>query len=183
MTDMARTIQSKRLELISMTPSFLETCLAGDVQRASFLIGLTVSPHWMQKQWLMQLRLDELRQDPSLQPWLLRAIGLRQGRIMAGHIGFHTAPAATYLQTIAPHGVEFGYTIYPSFRRQGYATEAADALMKWAHRTYQVQQFVLSISPTNIPSLRIAEHFGFRKVGSHFDDEDGPEDIYVRDMQ
>ncbi|MBX3014580.1 MAG: hypothetical protein KF832_23880 [Caldilineaceae bacterium] len=41
-------------------------------------------------------------------------------------------------------------------------------------------RFILSISPENQPSLRIAAHFGFVKIGSQLDEEDGVEEIYER---
>ena len=172
-------IESERLSLIPMTPAFLEACLAGDLAAASSSIGLAVPPEWLQEQGLMRLRLEQLRQNPELQPWLLRAIGLRQDRAMIGHIGFHSQPGADYLREWAPGGVEFGYTIFPSHRRQGYAQEAAQALMGWAQREHGVRQFVVTISPDNLPSLRIAARIGFRKVGTHFDEEDGVEDVFV----
>lgn len=68
---------------------------------------------------------------------------------------------------------------FAPFRRQGYATEACAALMDWAQQQ-GVTRFILSISPQNEPSLRIAAHFGFVKVGSQIDEEDGIEDIYER---
>jgi RimJ/RimL family protein N-acetyltransferase len=130
----------------------------------------------------MQRRLTQLRDDPTLQPWLLRAMGLRGDGRMIGHIGFHTRPGAEYLRDLAPGGVELGYSVFEPYRRQGFATEACAALMSWAHREHGVGRFVVSISPGNLPSLRIAQHFGFRKVGMHIDEEDGPEDIYVREI-
>jgi RimJ/RimL family protein N-acetyltransferase len=175
-------IESARLRLISMTPAFLAASLRGDLATATALLGGTISPDWLQDQWLMRLRLDQLMADPALQPWLLRAVVRRQDHVMIGHIGCHTAPGAAYLRPWAPDGVEFGYTIFPPFRRQGYATEAADALMGWAQRTYAVGRFVMTISPTNVPSRRIAQHFGFHQVGTHVDPEDGPEDIFVREL-
>ena len=74
--------------------------------------------------------------------------------------------------------MEFGYTIYPQFRKNGYALEASQAMIHWAHQTQRVTRFVLSISPNNVPSQRIAERLGFKIVGSQMDDEDGPENIY-----
>lgn len=176
------TIASERLDLIPMTPAFLEACLTNDLATASQLINLKIPPEWLQEQQLMQFRLEQLRQNPALQPWLLRAMALRQERVMIGHIGFHMQPGGDYLDDLAPGGVEFGYTVFAPFRRQGYAKEASQALMAWAHREHQVTRFVVSISPHNLPSLRIAQHFGFRKIGSHTDDEDGPEDIFMRDI-
>lgn len=171
-------ISSDRLDLVSMTPQFLEASLSGDREEAARLLGLAVPPDWFEETWLMRLRRDDLRRDAALQPWLLRAVGLRTSGTMIGHIGFHTAPGPEYLRDLSPGGVEMGYTIFPAYRRHGYAREACAAMMAWAQRAHGVQRFVLSISPTNAPSLRIAQHFGFRKIGTQVDEEDGPEDIF-----
>jgi RimJ/RimL family protein N-acetyltransferase len=64
----------------------------------------------------------------------------------------------------------------------GYASEAAQALMEWATREHKVTRFVVSISPMNEPSLRLAKKFGFRKVGTVTDPEDGVEDVFVREV-
>ena len=100
---------------------------------------------------------------------------------MIGFIGFHTLPGAEYLNSYAPDSVEFGYTIFPDYRGKGYASEAAQALMDWATREHQVTRFVVSISPMNQPSLRIAQKLGFRKVGSFNDPEEGVEDVFLRE--
>jgi RimJ/RimL family protein N-acetyltransferase len=143
------------------------------------LLGVTIPAEWWQVRGLMPMKLEQVRRDPTFYPWLPRAIVLRQQQLMIGYINFHTAPDPEYLRQLAPGGVEFGYTVFPQFRRQGYATEACLALMTWAQQQ-QVTRFVLSISPENQPSLRIAVHFGFVKIGSHIDEEDGLEDIYER---
>ena len=41
-------------------------------------------------------------------------------------------------------------------------------------------RFIVSISPLNAPSLGLAAKFGFRRIGSHLDEVDGPEDIFER---
>jgi RimJ/RimL family protein N-acetyltransferase len=173
-------ISSDRLDLVSMTPQFLEASLAGDREKASNILGLAVPAEWFEETWLMQLRLDDLRSDAELQPWLLRAVGLRASGTMIGHIGFHTAPGPDYLRDLAPGGVEMGYTIFPAYRKRGYAREACAAMMDWAQHVHGVQRFVLSISPGNTPSLRIAQHFGFQQIGSHVDEKDGEEIIFER---
>lgn len=176
----AAPICSERLILVPMTVEFHEACLAGNRAGASQLIGLETPPDWLLNRQLMEIRLAQLRREPDLLPWLVRAVGLRHEPVMIGHIGFHTRPGADYLSRFAPGGVELGYTIYPNYRKQGYASEASAALMDWAQHEHQVARFVVSISPQNEPSLRLARKFGFSKVGTQIDDEDGPEDIYVR---
>ena len=96
---------------------------------------------------------------------------------MVGNIGFHTAPNAEYLRPYSPGGVEFGYTVEPPFRRQGYAREASLALMRWAHEEHNVTRFVVSIRPDNIASQALAAGLGFARIGSHIDEVDGLEEI------
>lgn len=173
-------ITSERLDLVVMSSAFLDAALAGDLAQASQIIDMRVPEEWLAQRWLMVLRQEQIRVDPTLEPWLLRAVRLHSSGEMIGHIGFHAKPGAEYLHEYAPDGVEFGYTIFPAFRQHGYAREASAALMEWATRAHGVTAFVLSISPNNVPSLRIAAHFGFAMVGSMIDDQDGPEDVFVR---
>jgi RimJ/RimL family protein N-acetyltransferase len=182
MIETAAIISTERLDLIPATPAFLAASLRGDQAAAEGLLGLAVPPDWFRKTWLLDLRLRQLREDPSLLPWLLRAIGLRDSQMVVGHIGFHSQPDPEYLHDLAPGGVEIGYSVYAPFRRRGYAREACAALMRWAHEEQGVTRFVVSISPDNAPSLHMAESFGFRRVGSHIDEIDGLEDIYVVDV-
>jgi ribosomal-protein-alanine N-acetyltransferase len=178
MTRDTKPILTERLLLMPMTPAFLAASLAGDTVTAERLAGLTIPADWFQEQALIQIRLKQLQKNPNLQPWLLRAITLRQGNVMVGHIGFHSQPDPDYLQKIAPGAVEFGYTVYPSYRRQRYAKEACESLMHWAQKEHQVARFVLTISPDNSPSIRLAHYLGFQRIGSHADETDGVEDIY-----
>ena len=175
-------ILTERLTLIPMTADFLEASLARDTARAESLLGLAVPEIWYTEMGLMRHRVSQLEKDPALLPWLVRAIGLRATGLMVGHMGFHTAPGAAYLKDRAPGGVEFGYTVFEPYRQQGVAREAAEALMRWAHQLHGVDHFVLSISPYNVPSQRLAARLGFTKVGSHVDEDDGLEEVYERKL-
>jgi RimJ/RimL family protein N-acetyltransferase len=175
-------IHSPRLDLIALSPDFLRVSIRGDLAAASQLIDLVIPSEWLEAAWLMEMRLAKLRENPALEPWLLRAVGLRETKTMVGFIGFHTLPGADYLNSYAPNSVEFGYTIFADHRRKGYASEAAQALMDWATREHDVRRFVVSISPVNQPSRRIAQKLGFRKVGFFTDPEDGLEDVFLREV-
>jgi len=177
---MATAISSQRLDLIPMTPDFLKACLRRDHAAASALLGLAVADEWFEDDGLIALRLEQLLENPDFQPWCLRAIALRASGEMIGHIGFHTQPDPPYLAEIARKGVEFGYTVFAPFRRQGYAAEASQALMAWAATQPGVEQFVVSISPENVASLALAEKLGFVRIGEHMDEEDGLEWIFAR---
>lgn len=174
-------ILSPRLSLAPLLPACLAACLDGDAAEAGRILGAAIPPEFLDERWLIELRLGDLRADPSWQPWLLRAVVLRATGEMIGHIGFHTPPAPDYLAGLAPGGIEMGYTIYPAHQRRGYATEAARALMAWAEQRGQ-RRFVLSISPGNEPSQRIARRLGFAKVGEQVDEIDRVEEVLVRDV-
>jgi ribosomal-protein-alanine N-acetyltransferase len=173
-------IRTQRLDLVPMTPQFLEASLRGDREQVGLLLAATIPEDWSDAARWVQRRLDQLREDSSLQPWLLRAIVLRSESTMIGHVGFHTRPGEEYLVELAPGGVEFGYTVFLHWRRQGYASEASTGLMDWAHRLHGVTRFIVSISPMNVASLALARQLDFHRIGSQIDEEDGPEDIFER---
>jgi RimJ/RimL family protein N-acetyltransferase len=176
----AELIQSARLNLAPMPPGFLEASLVGDRTRAEALLGVAIPSDWPDQPHWVRRRLEQLRAEPDLQPWLLRAMVVRRQARMIGHIGFHTRPGEKYLEELAPGGVEFGYTVFEKDRRRGYAREACVALMEWANRVHGVTRFVVSISPVNVASLELAHRLGFERIGFHIDEEDGPEDIFER---
>ncbi len=119
----------------------------------------------------LRLRLGQMNSDPGTQPWLLRAMIQRVGsRTMVGHIGFHGRPQE--------RAAELGYTVFPEYRRRGYAMEAAEAMMDWAAREEDVHRFRVSISPGNEPSIAMAAKMGFVKVGEQMDEEDGLEHVF-----
>jgi ribosomal-protein-alanine N-acetyltransferase len=173
-------IASGRLTLVSLGPLELRALLIGDRHTAGERLHCEIPADLALEEMPLAMRLAQIEADPAVQPWLLRAIVLRESRTMIGHINFHTAPRPDYLAAIAPDGVELGYSIQPRFRRRGLATESVLALMHWAHTVHEQRCFVLSISPENVPSLRMAQNFGFVKVGSHIDEEDGLELEFMR---
>jgi [ribosomal protein S5]-alanine N-acetyltransferase len=172
-------IRTDRLDLIPMTPAFLRASLNGDLAEAERHVGLTLPKRWPDIQAVLALRLEQLESDPTLQPWLLRAIGHRNNREMVGHIGFHSSPGADYLAQWSAGGAEFGFAIFPPHRRKGYAREASLALMQWARDVHDVTSFVVTISPSNVASLALASGLGFVRVGAHVDEVDGPEDVLL----
>jgi ribosomal-protein-alanine N-acetyltransferase len=172
------TIQSERPSLIPLTPAFLRASLERNLDEAERLHQLSLPGDWPDDADVLSLRLAQLEEDPSLQPWLLRAMSLRSSRVMVGHIGFHNVPGAPDLQSWSAKSGEFGFTVFPSFRRQGFAIEACQALMSWARQTHDVTRFVLSIRPDNAASQALAAKLGFVRIGSHIDEVDGFEEVF-----
>ena len=161
-----------------MTPAFMEAVLAGRHRDAEEELGaaLPADPIDAAVERFLSHRLGQLRQDPDVQRWLARAIVRRDGkRLMIGNVGFHGEPGVNAAH--AADAVEIGYGIRPEHRRQGYATEAAEALIAWA-RTQGIAHFVASVSPDNEPSLAIIRKLGFVRTGEHIDPEDGLEHVF-----
>ena len=174
-------VLTPRLVLRTMSASFLDAGLDNDLTAAEALIGLRVPAEWFAEKALMQLRLEDLEHDPAYLDWSLRAIGLRSTHEMVGYIGFHSRPNPPYLQPLVADAVELGYTVFPTFRARGFATEAVIGLIGWAHRSAGIDNFVVSIAPDNEPSRAIAARLGFRRAGEHTDELDGFEEVFLLD--
>jgi RimJ/RimL family protein N-acetyltransferase len=174
----ASVISSDRLQLITLTPDVLRLSLSGDTASVERLLGVSIPMEWYQKRDLLALRLEQITKDPDYLPWSVRGMTLQAEGVMVGHIGFHTKPDPPYLEPYAPGGVEYGFVVFPSYRRKGYGREACNAMMRWAYDRHNVADFILTIRPDNRPSLRLAESLGFEKVGFHMDEQDGLEDIF-----
>ena len=172
-------IASPRLDLIPVPVELYCALIEEDWGRATELTGLEGMSRWEGHSRFLKMRLKQLEEDPSLGEWLARLVVLRDTGEFIGRIGFHSGPEPEYLREIGLEGVEFGYTIFEPYQRRGYAKEAAAALMQWARDARNVSSFVLSIAPDNEPSVALAKGMGFRKVSSHVDEVDGPEDIYA----
>ena len=172
--DEVPSIQTARLELVSMSVPFLEALAGRDIEAASAEIGAAV-PRWLPEQLelFVQYRLATLRVNPAARPWLGRALVLKEAdgtRRVIGTVGFHAPPDEA-------GRVEIGYRVDPAYRRQGYALEAVRGLFDWA-AARGVHRFVASISPDNKASLSLAAKFGFERVGEQIDDVDGLEYVF-----
>jgi [ribosomal protein S5]-alanine N-acetyltransferase len=172
-------IITPRLSLRLMTEEFLEACLMEDAKKAESLLGLKIPADWFDEKDITEIRLDDYRADAGYIPWGLRGIGLRESSEMVGYINFHTCPNPEYLQDIAPHSVEIGYTIFLTQRRRGFAQEALLGMMNWAIGQYPLESFIASVAPTNLPSTAMVKKLRFEKVGEFDDAVDGLEFVYA----
>jgi RimJ/RimL family protein N-acetyltransferase len=162
---------------VSLSEEFLEATVLGNARRASAELQCQVPSAWMEEALLASVRLEELRADPLLRPWLNRAVILRATSEMVGHVGFHARPSSLPVESPSPipspsplplppvPALELGYEIYEPHRRQGYALEAVTALLSWAHHCQGHSAFLAAIAPSNLPSLALARKLGFVPVG------------------
>jgi RimJ/RimL family protein N-acetyltransferase len=165
-------IRSERLELVSLSSPLIEAILSADADSVPF----RVPDGWPDDhdRRFLELRVRDLANFPQFQEWLVRAV-VRDGE-MIGHAGFHGPPGVNAIK--APDAVEIGYTIFPPHRRQGFAAEAARALLDWAARAHAIGHFVASVAPENDPSLRLVRGLGFEQTGRRIDADDGEELVF-----
>ena len=57
-------------------------------------------------------------------------------------------------------GPELMWSLFPKFHRKGYATEAARAVLAWAHETLRLGPLMSFIHPDNQGSINVAERLG-----------------------
>ncbi|MEM7412209.1 MAG: GNAT family protein [Myxococcota bacterium] len=171
-------ISTRRLRLRTLSPECLRASLSGDRPRAENLLGASLPGDWPDDPELLRIRLEQVEADPTWEPWLTRVMVLSSAQRVIGVIGFHGPPGGEWLRDFAPGGVEFGYSVYPEWRRQGFAREASQALMAWATLTAETTTFALSMSPKNEASVGLAKSLGFSKVGTWEHPARGTEHVY-----
>jgi RimJ/RimL family protein N-acetyltransferase len=172
-------ILTRRLALRLMPEEFLKLSLEDDPHKARLAAGFEVHPEWFDAKSGMEYPLQQLRSDPEYAPWSSRAVCLRSTNTMVGNIRFHTRPNAEYLRPYVGDGVELGYGVFSDYRRRGIAQEAIRGLIGWAAQQHGVRRFVVSISPSNVPSTALAHKLGFARVSEWQDEVDGLEYVYL----
>ena len=163
-------IHTERLDLVLLTRAWLDAQHRGDplpdlgfLDPDGFLDGAEGVVHW---------RVAQIAEDPSVEPWLLRAIVLRENDAAVGYANFHARPDDRGM-------VEIGYRILPRHRGRGYASEAACGMWAWAAR-HGARVLRASIAPHNEPSLALVRRAGFVQVGEQIDDIDGLELVFEK---
>ncbi|MFY4775590.1 GNAT family N-acetyltransferase [Metabacillus sp. RGM 3146] len=94
--------------------------------------------------------------------WGVWAIIRREDDHMIGDLGFKGKPNLD-------GSVEIGYGLAPSVRNNGYATEAAKALMEWAFATGKVHKVIAQCLKENAASIKVLKKLGMMQT--HSDEE------------
>ena len=87
------------------------------------------------------------------------AVDLKAEDRLIGHVGFHP--------WFAPRIYELGWVFHPRYHRQGYATEAAAALLRHGFASLSVHRVIATCQPENMPSSRVMEKLGMQRE-AHF---------------
>jgi RimJ/RimL family protein N-acetyltransferase len=109
---------------------------------------------------------ETLRDLPDGNLWGTFLFLLREPRTLLGMGGFKGAPTSAGC-------VEIGYAIAPAFQNQGFATEAAYALIGRAFAFPQVKTIEAHTRAEQNASARVLQKLGFRQVETIQDLNDG----------
>jgi RimJ/RimL family protein N-acetyltransferase len=170
-------IASRRLDLSPLTTAALEALIAGDRQLLETITGARF-PEPLSAPPLMDDALpyfrDVLLASPGAESWGPYLMILRMSGEAVGSAGFTGAPDAEGTVTL-------GYSVYPVYQRQGFASEAAGALTNWALSQSGVRRVVATIPPQHVASQRVVTLAGFQKTALVEDDPDeGPVEVWER---
>jgi RimJ/RimL family protein N-acetyltransferase len=193
MTDSLLPIRSPRLSLVSLTPERLAK-MSGDTDRERPFDWPAWWPDETDRRHL-SIWHDRAAASARNVMWGPRAV-VDADNHMVGHAGFHLPPQPlaqtlhddpTFVGLPVPGingAVEIGYTIFPSQRGRGYATEAVAALVDWAAQSNEVEAVLATIVRGNGASVRVLERVGgFAEIGLCRNDDGEVEVVYCRDLR
>ncbi len=87
------------------------------------------------------------------------AIELKESGKVIGQLYFK------HIEPVEMMTFELGYILNPSYQRQGYASEAASALVTQSLTTGGMHRVVANCNPENTASWKLLEKIGFRREG------------------
>lgn len=160
------------LHLVQVPAASLTSLARGDLESARTMSTMKLTPYLVSDEcagtW--RRRSEQIARNPADAAWVTRlAVEPFSGQVV-GRAGYHGAPDAAGM-------VEIGYAVDPAYRRQGFARAALMILLERARSHPGVTVVRASVRPDNVPSRRLLDQYGFREVGSQWDDEDGLETV------
>jgi len=81
-------------------------------------------------------------------------------------------PIGSLQATVRANGCSVAYVLNPRFWGQGYATEAARAVITHLFNSFEIPAVTAEIHPRNAASRRLVERLGFSLVGHDADADD-----------
>jgi RimJ/RimL family protein N-acetyltransferase len=91
--------------------------------------------------------------------WILHGMGWWSVESQA--TGEVVGSVGVFVRETSPD-VEIGWSIYPRFWGQGYATESAKAALQYAIDTHGARRVIAHIEKANVPSLSVSRKLGMK---------------------
>ncbi|SEN51186.1 ribosomal-protein-alanine N-acetyltransferase [Lihuaxuella thermophila] len=130
-----------------------------DRDQLSRLLGAKVPSEWPTQDTkdIVPLYLSSLEADPEMLGWGIWIAIHQKENTVVGDMGFKGKPDESGT-------VEIGYGIIPSYRNNGYATEAAGLLINWAFSHSAVKKVIAECLPDHAPSVRVLEKLNMQRT-------------------
>ena len=157
-------LRTRRLDLVAATLAHLEAELATP-NALGCLLAVAIPPGWppgeYDRQALEFFHAQLAAGGPEQVGWytwyaITRNLRGQRELLIAG---------AGYFGPPADGTVQIGYSVIPSARRQGYASEIVTALLNHAFTVPAVQQVIAHTSDANVASTQVLLRCGFERVG------------------
>jgi len=149
-------IETQRLQLLTLLPEELRALIAVDTARARELTGVSFPPGWFADPGRAEglpWHLRHLEAHETHRAWRVRVVVERATQLAIGAITLKGPPNAE-------GDVEIGWGIDLAYRRQGFATEAANAVTQWASTHPGFRSLSATIADDNLGSQRVAMRLG-----------------------
>ncbi|MFZ1677304.1 MAG: GNAT family N-acetyltransferase [Saprospiraceae bacterium] len=157
--------KSPRLRFINCTPDILEQLFLGKDHLAYYL-KINVPMKWSDfGEEPFRFVHAHLAQNPDSANWWSWLPILISENMLVGNCGFKGSPKNGE--------VEIGYEVAEQYRQRGYATEIAEALIKYAFRYPEVKTIVAHTLSFENPSTSVLRKCGFHFIAEVNDPEDG----------
>lgn len=151
-------LRTERLTLIPFTRDLIQMTMRSKVELGRTL-GAEVPADWPgpDLEEILPFLDDAQSARPERGHWITILMHTAD-RVLIGSAGFKDVPDEF-------GAVEIGYGLIAAYRGQGYATEAARALIDWAFARPAVRRATAECLRDNTPSIRVLERIGMRRVG------------------
>jgi ribosomal-protein-alanine N-acetyltransferase len=162
-----KTLETERLTLRTFTEHDMEIhrVVFSDAEVCRFYCGKTRTPEETQE-WLIH-RKWQARSDEDL--GFLAVVRKADDQIL-GLVALQLSVSCTLRFEEEPNTpfhpltVELSYAIGRAYQRQGYATEACQALVEYGFKEMRLSRLTNGVSAENIPTNSLCRKLGFRQV-------------------
>jgi len=164
MNNKIRSYHTERLELIAATLVHINAEL-NDINLFSTMLNAVVNNEWppgeYDKNAQEYFRDLLLKSGENLVGWLgwyaIKPSEEKQPAVLIGAGGYFGPPSET-------GELEIGYSVVPSYKKKGYATEIVKALVAIASKDSRVKRILARTTDSNIASCKVLEKNGFKQI-------------------
>lgn len=151
-------IVTQNLKLIPCSIDIADSII-NNKKIAENLIDAQIPQGWPQEDLkdFLPFYIGLLKDDPETFGWGIWLIIHQEDKTVIGDIGFKGKPDKDGI-------IEIGYSILPSHRRRGYATEAAKAIVEWGFKDKSVKKIIAECDMNNEPSIKVLETLRMKQI-------------------